>query len=212
MIQSAFFAAGSSGTGLTDDMDTGMFDKILVSPIHRGAMLLGKALSEVVRIVGQTLIILVIGYVIVWLDTDGSVGTYVATGLSGALGIVIVAMVFSIWFAALSNIIAVATGNGEGTIVAMMILQFPMIFLSSAFLPISSLPSWIQTVAKVNPLTYGIDATRALMLGQNVSNALTISGLGNIWDTVVPALLVLGVLDIVLGVIAVRFLNRASNP
>lgn len=212
VIQSAFFAAGSSGTGLTDDMETGMFDKILVSPIHRGGMLLGKSLSEVVRIVVQTLIILVLGYVLVWLDTGGSVGTYVATGLPGVLGIVVVAMVFSIWFAALSNIVAVATGNGEGTIVAMMILQFPMLFLSSAFLPIDSLPAWVQTVAKINPLTYGIDATRALMLNQDVSNVLTVSGLGGVWDTVIPALVVLGVLDIVLGLIAVRFLNRASSP
>ncbi len=212
VIQSAFFAAGSSGTGLTDDMETGMFDKILVSPIHRGGMFLGKALSEVVRIVAQTLIILVLGYALVRLDTGGSVGTYVATGLPGALAIVVVAMVFAIWFAALSNIVAAATGNGEGTIVAMMMLQFPMLFLSSAFLPISSLPAWVQTVAKINPLTYGIDATRALMLGQSVSNALTVSGLGTVWNTVVPSLVVLGVLDVALGVIAIRFLNRASSP
>ncbi|KZN24647.1 ABC transporter [Haladaptatus sp. R4] len=212
VIQSAFFAAGHSGVGLTDDMETGMLDKIFASPIHRGAVILGKTLAEVAQIVVQTLIILVLGYVLVWLGNGGTVGTYVATGFLGALGIIAVAMVFAVWFAALSNIIAAATGDGEGTATAMMLLQFPMLFLSSAFLPLDALPDWVQIVAKFNPFTYGTDAARALMLGPHVSSTITLSSFDGVWSTVVPAVVILGVLDIVLGVIAVRVLTRTLQP
>lgn len=212
VIQSAFFTAGSSGGGLTDDMETGMFEKVLVMPINRGAMFLGKTLSEVVRIVVQTLIILALGYILVWLSTGGTVGTYIATGILGAVGIVVVAVVFAIWFAALSNIFAIITGNGEATVMAMMLLQFPLLFLSTAFLPLGALSGWVQTVAKFNPVTYGVDATRALMLGQNIPSVLNVSAFGGLWGTVVPAVGVLAVLGIVFGSIAVRFLNKGTSP
>lgn len=77
IIQSALVAAAGSGIGLVDDMENGMFEKVLVSPINRVAMFLGKALSEVVRIVFQTLIILGLGYPLLWVDMGGAVGTYI---------------------------------------------------------------------------------------------------------------------------------------
>jgi ABC-2 type transport system permease protein len=211
ILQSALAAAAGSGIGLVDDMETGMFEKVLVSPINRGAMFLGKALSEVVRIVFQTLIILGLGYVLLWLNTGGETGSYIATGVVGVLGIILMAVVFAIWFTAFSNIVALVTRDQESTIIGANLLQFPLLFVSSAFLPVSALPGWVQTLATFNPVTYGIDGTRALMLGQDVLTVIDVTAFGGVWNSVVPALVILVVLDLALGVIAVRLLNRASS-
>lgn len=211
IIQSAFVAAAGSGIGLVDDMENGMFEKVLVSPISRSAMFLGKALSEVVRIIVQTIIILGLGYVLVWFDTGGNVETYIATGLLGAVGIVIIAIIFAIWFTAFSNIIALVTADQESTIIGANLLQFPLLFVSSAFLPLSILPKWVQIVATFNPVTYGVDAARALMLGEDVLSVFNVTAFSGIWNTLIPALALLLALDFVLGGIAVHYLNRASS-
>lgn len=211
IIQSALVAAAGSGIGLVDDMENGMFEKVLVSPINRGAMFLGKALSEVVRIVVQTIIILILGYILVWFDTGGSVGTYIETGLLGALGIIAVAIVFAIWFTAFSNIVALMTRDQESTIIGANLLQFPLLFVSSAFIPVNTLPSWVQTVATYNPITYGVDAVRSLMLGKDVLSVINVTAFSGIWNTLIPSLVALIALDLVLGGIAVFYLNRASS-
>ena len=211
IIQSALVAAAGSGIGLVDDMENGMFEKVLVSPINRAAMFLGKALSEVVRIVFQTVIILGLGWVLLWFDTGGAVGTYIETGLLGTLGIVVIAIVFAVWFTAFSNIVALITQDQESTIIVANLLVFPLLFVSSSFLPVDVLPQWVQTVATVNPVTYGVDAARALMLGRDVLTVIDVTVFGGIWDTLVPSFAILIALDAALGAIAVRFLNRASS-
>jgi len=94
----------------------------------------------------------------------------------------------------------------------MMILQFPMLLLSSTFLPLDALPGWVRFVAAVNPFTYGTDAARAIMLGLDVPSTFTLSGFAVVWRTLVPALVLLGVLDVAFGVVAVRVLNRTLHP
>ncbi|WP_049998141.1 ABC transporter permease [Halococcus sediminicola] len=211
IIQSALVAAAGSGIGLVDDMENGMFEKVLVSPINRAAMFLGKSLSEIVRIIVQTLIILALGYVLLWFDTGGAVGTYIETGILGALGIILIAIVFAVWFTAFSNIVALVTEDQESTIIGANLLQFPLLFVSSAFLPVDILPNWVQTVATFNPITYGVDAARALMLGRDVLTVIDVTAFGGIWNTLIPSFAILLALDVALGAIAVRFLNRASS-
>jgi ABC-2 type transport system permease protein len=211
VVQSALVAAAGSGIGLVDDMENGMFEKMLVSPISRSAMFLGKALSEVVRIVVQTVIILVLGYGLLYLDTGAGFGEYLQTGLPGLVGIVAVTVVFAVWFTAFSNVVAIATRDQEATIIGANLLQFPLLFVSSAFLPVDVLPGWIQTVATFNPITYGVDAVRSLMLGQDVMTVVEVSAFGGVWDALVPALAVLLALDLLFGAVAVRLLTRAAS-
>jgi ABC-2 type transport system permease protein len=211
VVQSALVAAAGSGIGLVDDMENGMFEKMLVSPISRSAMFLGKALSEVVRIVVQTVIILVLGYGLLYLDTGAGFGEYLQTGLPGLVGIVAVTVVFAVWFTAFSNVVAIASRDQEATIIGANLLQFPLLFVSSAFLPVDVLPGWIQTVAAFNPITYGVDAVRSLMLGQDVMTVVEVSAFGGVWDALVPALAVLLALDLAFGAVAVRLLTRAAS-
>lgn len=211
MVQSALAAAAVSGIGLVDDMETGMFDKTLISPMHRGAMFAGKLLSELVRIVAQTLIILALGFVMLWLKTGDSPGEFLPTGVAGVLGIVAFVVLFGCVFMAYSNVVALVTRDREATIMIANLLTFPLLFVSSAFLPLDVLPGWIQTAALANPVTYGVDGIRALVLGEDVLSVFEVTAFSGIWNTLVPAgVILLGFLA-VLGALAVSLLNRASR-
>jgi ABC-2 type transport system permease protein len=201
-VQIALIVASSSGIGLVDDIESGVFQKTLVTPMNRVAIFLGKTLSELIRIVIQVVIILVLGVIL---------GAEVVTGVTGALGIIGIAILFSLWFLAFSNVVALITRDQESTIIAANMVQLPLLFVSSAFLPVSSMPGWVQTVATYNPITYGVDAARALMLDADVMEVLDITAFGGIWNTIVPSLAVLIVLDVILGAIAVYMINRASS-
>jgi len=211
IIQSALAAAAVSGIGLVDDMETGMFDKTLISPMNRGAMFFGKVLSEIVRITAQTGIILVLGYLLLYLKSGASPSQYHQTGLFGILGIFAVTIIFGGVFMAYSNIVALVTRDREATVMIANLLTFPMLFISSAFLPLEVLPGWIQTVAVVNPITYGVDGIRALMLGQDVMTVFDVTAFAGLWNTLIPAIVVLLVFNILLGSTAVGLLKRASK-
>jgi ABC-2 type transport system permease protein len=179
-----------------------MFEKVLVSPISRVGVFAGKTGAELLRIAIQIAIILVLGVLL---------GATIETGVLGAVGIVAVGILFSIWFTSFSNIVAVLTRDQESTIIGANLLQFPLLFVSTAFLPLEVLPGWIQTVAAFNPVTYGVDAARAIILGRDVMTVIEVTAFGGIWDTLVPAIAILVALDIVLGTVAVVMLRRATS-
>lgn len=201
-IQVALAAAITSGVGLVNDIENGMFEKVLVTPMNRTAVFVGKTAAEVFRIAVQIAIILGLGVLL---------GAEIVTGLVGAVGIIAVGILFSLWFVAFSNALAILTRDQESTIIGANLLQFPLLFLSSAFLPLVALPGWIQTFARFNPVTYGVDAARSLMIDQDVMTVIEVSWFGGALDGVVPGVAVLIGLDIVLGGIAVFLLSRASS-
>ncbi len=167
-----------------------MFAKALVSPMNRGAVFLGKTLAEVARICVQIIIVVVVGILL---------GANIATGFLGVLALMFIGILFSIWFTALSNIVGIQTGDTESTIIAVNFLQLPLLFVSSAFLPVDRLPQWIQYISAVNPITYGVDAARALVIT------------GWEWDTILPSIAILIALDLVLTGIALVVLKRATS-
>jgi len=190
VIQMALFASTSSGIGLVEDMRIGVFNKLLASPMNRTAIFLGKTLSETLRISLQVVLVVALALLL---------GAHVATGALGVVGIVVVAILFSLGFVALSNIVGLWTRSTEATIIGVNFLSLPLLFMSTAFLPLSLLPDWVQTVSAFNPITYGVDATRTLMLD------------GWQWHTLGKAVLVLVVIDLLLGSIAAIQLRRATD-
>jgi ABC-2 type transport system permease protein len=201
-IQVALAAAITSGVGLVNDIENGMFEKVLVTPMNRTAVFLGKTAAELFRIAVQIAIILGLGVLL---------GAEIVTGLVGAAGIIAVGVLFSLWFVAFSNALAILSRDQESTIIGANLLQFPLLFLSSAFLPLAALPDWIQTFARINPVTYGVDAARSLMIDQDVMTVIDVSWFGGTLDGVVPGVAVLVGLDILLGGIAIYLLSRASS-
>mgnify|MGYP006273293591 CR=1 FL=1 len=201
-IQVALAAAITSGVGLVNDIENGMFEKVLVTPMNRTAIFVGKTAAEVFRIAVQIAIILGLGVLL---------GADIATGLVGVVGIIAIGIVFSLWFVAFSNTLAILTRDQESTIIGANLLQFPLLFLSSAFLPLEALPNWIQTFAQFNPVTYGVDAARSLMIDQDVMTVIDITWFDSALDGVVPGVAVLIGLDLMFGAIAVYLLSRASS-
>lgn len=191
IIQLVLFSAASSGIGLVTDMESGMFEKTLVYPTSRAATFLGKTLTELARITLQVALIMALGY---------GMGVRVATGVAGVLAIFVVSMLFAGWFIALSNAIALWTQNSEATMIMTNFLSLPLLFMSSAFLPPELLPEWLQVVSALNPISYGIDAIRVLILD------------GWAWDVILTSALLLGFLDIALGIVAVFAIGRATSP
>lgn len=181
------FAGLAAGVNLVLDIESGMFDKVLTTPVSRTAVFLGKSLADLLRIVIQSVIILVLGY---------AIGARIEAGLLGAVGMIGVALLLGVFFLSLSTIIGLYTQNHDALMTVMQALFFPLMFLSSAFLPVELLPGWVQFVAAVNPLTYGIDAARAIMLH------------GWVWDAILPGVGILVALDLVFGAGAVIMLNR----
>lgn len=190
VIQIALFAATSSGINLVYDMREGVFNKLLASPINRTAMFVGKALAEAVVTSVQVVIVLVLALLL---------GATVETGLLGALGIIAIALLFSLGFAALSNIVALITRNEDATILATNFLALPLLFVSTAFLPKNLLPGWVRAVSAFNPVTYGVEAVRTLMLD------------GWVWSALGPSIAGLVVFDLVFGVIAMILMKRATD-
>lgn len=190
VIQIALFAAASSGINLVFDMREGVFNKLLASPADRTAMFFGKTLAEAVVTSIQVVIVLVVALVL---------GATVETGFLGALGIIAIALLFSLGFAAFSNIVALTTQNEDATILITNLLALPLLFVSTAFLPEALLPGWVQVVSAFNPVTYGVDAIRALMLE------------GWVWDVIGPSIVGLAVFDLLIGAIAVVLMRRATD-
>ena len=201
-IQVALAAAITSGVGLVNDIENGMFEKVLVTPMNRTAVFAGKTAAEVFRIAVQIGIILGLGTLL---------GAEIATGVVGAAGIVAVGVLFSLWFVAFSNALAIITRDQESTIIGANLLQFPLLFLSSAFLPLEALPGWIRTFARLNPVTYGVDAARSLMLDRDVMTVIEVTWFDGTLDGVVPGVAVLVGLAVVFGGVAVYLLSRASS-
>ena len=201
-IQVALAAAITSGVGLVNDIENGMFEKVLVTPMNRTAVFAGKTAAEVFRIAIQITIILGLGTLL---------GAEIATGVVGAAGIVVVGVLFSLWFVAFSNALAIVTRDQESTIIGANLLQFPLLFLSSAFLPLATLPGWIRTFARLNPVTYGVDAARSIMIDRDVMTVIEVTGFGGTLNGVVPGVAVLVGLDLAFGAVAVSLLARASS-
>lgn len=202
VLQATMGSAFTSGVGLVSDLESGMFEKIAVTPMSWTAVFAGKAASELLRIVLQVLVVVALGI---------AMGATIETGLPGVVGVVLVCLLVGLLFMAIANVIAVLTRDEEALNAASLLFTFPLLFLSPAFLPLSSLSSSVETLATINPVTYGVDAVRALVLGRDVMTVITVTRFGGVYDTLIPAVAVLVAANLVCGGLAVALLSRASS-
>jgi ABC-2 type transport system permease protein len=154
IVMTSLFGATFSGMSTLVDIDLGYLDKMLVTPVNRNAIMLGRIGGDVVRVVVQTLIIGLIAFLM---------GQGFVTGFAGLVISVVIVVLMVIGFAGLSNIVALSTREHQLFITVINFFTMPLMFLSSAMMPMQMLPAWLQTVAKYNPVTYAADAIRTLM-------------------------------------------------
>jgi ABC-2 type transport system permease protein len=139
------------GMGFIEDINRGTMDRLLVSPIWRGALNLGSVAQAVLSLVIQSLIVIGLALA-VGARFSGVAGVAVLIGVAALLGAV---------FASLSNGIAVLTPQRETLIGIVTMATLPLTFLSSALMQQSLLPGWIRWAAKFNPVNWAAEAGRS---------------------------------------------------
>jgi ABC-2 type transport system permease protein len=161
LAQSVLFVAIFYGIAIIWERDMGIVHKFLASPTPRGALVLGKALAAGLRSLSQAVIIYFLALLL------GVQMNWTAPGLVGVLATV---MLGAAMFSALSLIIASLVKTRERFMGMGQVLTMPLFFASNAIYPISMMPVWLQIVSHLNPLTYEVDALRALMLARGTSS------------------------------------------
>jgi ABC-2 type transport system permease protein len=152
IISSSLSGASIAGQAIVRDMDNGYFDKLLLTPISRSALLLGPMIAGALVLVLQTALVVVVGLVL---------GLQPETGWQGILLVLGYALLLGIGFAGFVVGIALRTSSAAA-VGGASFLFFPLSFLTATFTPVDLLSGWIRTAAEYNPITYILEAMRAL--------------------------------------------------
>ena len=154
--QTAAFATFGTAIALAQELKKGVIDRLRVMPMARSAVLAGRLVADTGRMAVTILIIIGVGY---------AVGFRFSNGVGPAIGMFLLALVFGLAICLIAAYTGLAIGDEESVQAFGMIWLFPLTFVSSAFVPVASMPGWLQAFAKHNPVTYVIDAMRSLALG-----------------------------------------------
>jgi ABC-2 type transport system permease protein len=162
VVMSALVGTSMTGSNLQLEMQTGAHERLLVAPVSRSSLLVGRALKEIVPVVAQALVIVA---VVVPFGFDLHPAGIV-------VGLVIVSL-FGVGIGALSYALAVAS-KGEDWIfwTVQQTLLFPLLLLAGILLPVDDGPGWIRFLSDLNPLTYVVEAERVLFAGDLVDAAV----------------------------------------
>jgi ABC-2 type transport system permease protein/oleandomycin transport system permease protein len=149
-------AVTTTGVGFAEDLASGAIDRFRSLPIARSAVLAGRMLSDAVRLLLLIALMTAVGF---------AVGFRIHTGVLPALAALGLTIAFGMAFSWAMLYLALALRTAEATQAAGQTLMFLLAFISSAFVPIATMPGWLQVIARANPVTYAVDALRALLAG-----------------------------------------------
>lgn len=164
--QTILFGTTHTAIGLTTDRQKGFMDRLRTLPISQSSILIGRTISDFIRNVGSFCVMMLVAFII---------GFRFEGGLSKGLLACVVLLAFSYSFSWIQAVVGLSVNTAEAANGAGFIVMFPMTFVSSAFVPIDSMPGWMQTFAKLNPFTSATNAARALFNGTPVGNDLVIT-------------------------------------
>ncbi len=155
IVMTAMMNAGWAGNTLIDDMDRGVMDRYLASPVRRVAIINGILAYQAAVTVVQSLIVFGVAL---------AMGARYDGGVIGVLVVLAAAVLLAVVFAALSCAAALLLRTGEALIGIFQFLAFPLLFLSSTLMAPALLPDWMGTVAKFNPVDWAVVASREALL------------------------------------------------
>ena len=162
LVMATLFGTASTGSNLLYEFQTGAHERMLVTPLSRPSLLIGRSLKEVVPLVGQAIILIVV--MIPFGFQLHLVGALVGLALLGVLGI---------GLGSLSYAVATAVRKQDWMFwIVHQTVIFPLMILSGMLLPLETGPGWMQAAARANPLAYVVDAERALFAGDLTSPAV----------------------------------------
>src|SRR5207248_11550731 len=165
-VQTVVFGSTQTGVGLAEDLAGGMIERFRSLPMARSAVLAGRTLSDTVRNVFVVLLMTGVGTAVGFRFN----GTFIESIAALAL-----AVFFGLAFSWISALIGMSVRDPEAAPAAGFIWIFPLVFASSAFVPIGSMPKALQVFARNNPITHTVDAIRDMVLGRPVWHDLWLS-------------------------------------
>lgn len=164
LVNTAMQSSLQAGVGLVTDMKNGVLARFRSLPIRLASVLLARSLSDLVRTTAQLLLMLLFAVTVFGFSPAGG-----PAGVAGAL-VLSLAVAWGLGWVFLA--IATWLRNAELMQTVGFLAMFPLMFASSAYVPVSGLPGWLQAVADVNPLTYAVDAARAMALAHPISGVV----------------------------------------
>jgi ABC transporter DrrB family efflux protein len=156
MAQVTLFGGLQTGIGLARDLNSGLVDRFRSLPMSRAAVLAGRTFADMLRNVVVIAIMIGYGYLL---------GFRFTNGLAGALGMVVILLLFGFAFSWVAAFLGLATKDEETAQLAGFLFVFPLVFASAAFVPVKSMATWLQHFANNQPVTFAVNAARGLALG-----------------------------------------------
>jgi oleandomycin transport system permease protein len=157
LIQAVMVASMRTGVAVSHDADSGMNDRFRSLPISRAAVLLGRTISDTIRIGLQTVVLTAIAVTVI--------GFAFRTGALRAVASTLVIVLFGLAVTSFAAWVGLAASDPEAAQTILITPTLPFVFGSSGFAPVSSLPGWLQPFARINPVTSAVDLSRGLAIG-----------------------------------------------
>ncbi len=176
LVQTLLFGGFGTALGLAQDVQSGLFDRYRSLPMSRSAVIVGRLVADLLSNIFVAVLMIGIGMLIGFRFG----GSFLESIGSPAIGIL-----FALPAAAIFAAVGLTVRSVEAVNVIGFTLIFPITFVSSAFVPVESMPSWLQPVAEANPFSLAVDASRSLALGEDPGSSL---GGVLIWVVVLSAI------------------------
>ena len=160
VVQTVVFGAPATSVGLAEDMSKGIVDRFRSLPMARSAVLAGRILADLVRNAFVVVLMAAVGVL---------VGFRIRNGVAAALAAVAVALLLGYALSWLFALVGLLVSDPESAQLAGLLPIFPLVFASSVFTPVDTMPGWLQAFADVQPVTRAADAARALTQGGPVA-------------------------------------------
>ncbi|MEX0616470.1 MAG: ABC transporter permease [Candidatus Woykebacteria bacterium] len=188
IVQTVLFGASQASVGMSADMASGIMDRFRSLPIARFSVIAGRVLADTIRNIFVVLIMLAVGLLL---------GFEFQNGIGNLIIGVLLAVLFGFSFTWISIAIGLMVKDPEAALPAGFLWIFPLVFASGIFVPVKTMPEWLQVFARNQPVTRVADAVRSYMIGGS-------------HDSLVPALLWMGAITAVFIFLSIWFYRRAK--
>ena len=178
-VQSTVFRTTQTAVGLAEDLERGVVDRFRSMPMSRSAVLVGRTLADLVRGLVVIVLMVAVGYLIGFRFTEGPLA---------AVASMLVVAVFGFGFSWVFVLVGLKVPGAEAAQSAGFVFVFPLVFCSSVFVPIETMPKALETFARLSPITLSADSARALAIGAGDWLAPTLATLA--WTIVLLAVFV----------------------
>lgn len=160
IAMSVVTSALAAGISVVTDRQEGFLREILVAPISRIGIVLGKTIGAATVGLMQAGMLMAI-----------AMPLGVSIGIDGVLRVIPVALLLGLGVAGLGILLSSLAETQQGVQMLIQLLVFPLVFLAGVFFPVDSVPTWMEILSKINPVTYGVDAIRQILLGGELATA-----------------------------------------